>query len=120
MSITSSVASKNYEYVLKLKEKLSPNKKQDIIDSIKSSSLFFRAYENDGNTWYELRSSENLNHEESPDATLLIESDFVYIMRKEKSVPLWQGLESFQHCIEDDLEFMTEGAFYSCIPPTNK
>ena len=115
MSITSSVVQKDCEYVLKLKEKLSPNRKRDIIDSIKASSLFFRAYENEGNTWYELRSSENQNHEESPDATLLIASDFVYIMRKEKSVPLWQDLESFRHCIEDDLEFITEGSFYSCI-----
>jgi len=119
MSITSVIALKGCEYVLKLKEKLSPDKKQDIIDSIKDSSQFYRTYENDGNTWYELRSSKNQNHEESPNATLLIESDFIYIMRKEKSIPLWQDLESLRYCIEDDLEFMTEGAFYSCMPTTN-
>jgi hypothetical protein len=115
MNSTSQKSSPAHEYVFKFKEKISPEKKKGVIEAIKTNVLFHRSYDQDGNTWYEMRSPENQNDKEAPEASLLISADFIYLMRKSKSSTLWDNLDTLRDYIQDDLDFICEGAFYSCI-----
>lgn len=110
ISITSSSA---HEYVFKFKEKISPEKKRNIIAIIKSHALYHRSYNKDGSIWYEMRSPDNRKYVGVPDASFLISKDFLYVMRKSKSPTLWHSFDALRDCIQDDLDFICEGSFYS-------
>ena len=105
---------RGYEYVFKFIHTLSSRKRRMIVDAIKTSPHYHRNYRRYGITWYELRSPRNQDRRDPPDATLFIETDFVYVMRKSKSVPMWKALASLQERIQDDLVFIAAGVYYAC------
>lgn len=113
MNKNSPVKFQGCEYVFKFKKKLSSRRKHNVIAAIVKSPLFYRKYKQDGNTWYELRSAKNHNLQKAPDATLLLSTDFVYVMRKSKAVPKWQNLDGLKDTIEGDLDFFMVGDFFS-------
>lgn len=92
----------DHEYKIELKKKLSPNQREDVEIAIKKSPLFHRCYERDGNIWFELRSSSNQDIHKEPDASILIESDYLYIMRETKDV--WKDLSDLKDFLKGDLE----------------
>lgn len=114
MKQTSKKSSHGHEYVFKFQKKISPHKTIGIIEVIKKHPMFHRSYKRYGNIWYELRSEKNPNHQKPPEATLLISTDFVYLMRKAKSPTIWHNLGGLRDFIQDDLDFICEGTFYSC------
>ena len=111
--MTASMKFQGCEYVLKFKRKISASKKKAIISAITDSPLFHRSYKKDGNTWYELRSKRNQHLQNHPDATVLIATDFMYVMKKSRKESVWKNLEKLQEDIENDLDFRAAGEFFS-------
>lgn len=110
------VRSQNPEFVFKLKRKLTSAKRKAVIGAIKRSPLYHKSYKQYGAVWFELRSKKNQHPLRTPDATLTVKSDYIYIMRKSKFDPLWKDLSHLRKCIEKDVTFVMKGVFYSYEP----
>jgi len=92
------------EFRIQLKGKLSPSNKASVIHAIESSPKFSNYYHLQDNDWYQLREKDNQDLANPPNIEILLQDDYLIVMRPIDNKPWWTDLNMLKVELESEIQ----------------